>query len=69
MILRMERGLHVCKYHLSKNSRKIGRKTKIYNMLIFRLLSASTYTTKEETCQKISLCKENQMLIIPSKLS
>lgn len=68
MILRMERGFHVCKYHLSKNSRKMGRKTKI-NMLIFRLLSASTYTTKEETCQKISLCKEKRMLIIPSKLS
>lgn len=62
MILRM------AEYHLSKNSRKMGRKTKI-NMLIFRLLSASTYTTKEETCQKISLCKENRMLIIPSKLS
>ena len=48
-------------YHLSKNSRKMGRKTKL-NMLIFRLLSASTYTTKEEKCQKISLCKENRSL-------
>ena len=59
MLLRMDRGLHVCKYHLSKNSRKMGRKTKI-NMLIFRLLSAGTFTTKEEKCQKISLCKENR---------